>query len=59
MTEDQRNRVLTLSHDAAMLIVELQTDRAASDDKAKIRGALRHLEAAHYSLSKAVERAEQ
>lgn len=58
MNASQRDRLLALSHEAAALVVELQLERASSDDKARIRGVLRHLEEATYCLSKAVERAE-
>lgn len=57
MTIDQRNRMRTLAQDTASLIVELREDRATSTNKALVRGVLRHLEAAHNSLDKAIGRA--
>jgi hypothetical protein len=59
MTLEQRDRLLELSHLMAALIVELEHDRAASTDKARIRGVLRHLEDAYIHVDKAVRRAEQ
>ena len=58
MSDEHRDRLLALSHEAGMLASELSFARDGSSDKAMIRGVLRHLEKATEALELAVLRAE-
>jgi hypothetical protein len=59
VTHNQQTRLLTLSHECAMLMIELQTDRSRADtgeEKARLRAVGNHLEKANKDLQAAVDR---